>query len=148
MKRVIILFLVSVFLIGSVKGQQSAKSDSGYLVLLNQRIDDYVVQKNLAALDTLYVADFVFSHGSGKVEGKPGWLATVGRTDYTLRRHDSVTAEVHPDMAIVKGKMSIQRINKDKTDRYYLKYIRVYAPRKNRWQMVSHSTTFEQHEPQ
>jgi hypothetical protein len=147
MKKVIILFLVSVFLIGATKAQQSVKTDSSYLVLLNQRIDDYVVQKNLAALDTLYATDFVFSHGSGTIEGKSGWLSTVGRATYTLRQHDSVTAEVHPDMAVVKGKMSIQKVNKDKTDRYYLKYIRVYAPRKNRWQMVSHNTTFEQHEP-
>ena len=124
---------------------QSAK-DSSYLLSLNQQIDDYVVQRNVAALDTLFANDFVFSHGSGKVEGKAGWFGTVARANYPLRQHDSVKVELHPGIAIVKGKMNIQKINKDKTDRYWLKYVRVYAWRNN-WQLISHSTVQEKHEP-
>jgi hypothetical protein len=45
-------------------------SDSSFLIVLNQQIDDYVVSKNTAALSKLYAADFIFSHGSGKIEGK------------------------------------------------------------------------------
>jgi hypothetical protein len=110
-------------------------------------IDTYVVERNVEALDSLYAPDFVFSHGSGKVEGKSGWLATVGRTTYQVRRHDSVTVELHPALAIVKGKLSIQRAGKDKLDKYHLEYIRVYALRGKGWQMVSHNTTLEYHEP-
>jgi len=116
------------------------------LVQLNQRIDDLVVSRNVTALDSLFASDFVFSHGSGRVEGKTGWFTTVARANYPLRRHDSVRVEIHPSVAIVKGKMAIQKINKDKTDNYHLRYIRVFAWRTDRWQLISHNTTAEWHD--
>ena len=73
-------------------------------------------------------------------------MTTVGRANYPKRSHDSVRVELHPEVAIVKGKMSIEKINKDKTDRYHLRYIRVYALRAGRWQLISHHTTHEWHE--
>jgi Domain of unknown function (DUF4440) len=146
MKRTVFLFwmvLVSSILI---QAQPIAATDSSFLVSLNQQIDSYVVQRNIAALDSLYATDFVFSHGTGLVEGKSSWLATVARANYPLRQHDSVTVELHTGVAIVKGKMFIQKINAGKTDRYHLRYIRVYAWRNNRWLLVSHNTTYEWHE--
>lgn len=145
MTRVIALFATIVYL---VSGQCLAAvvSDSSDLVALNQQIDDYVVRKDVAALQGLYAEDFVFSHGSGKVEGKSGWLKTVAGANYPLRKHDSVRVEMHAGLAIVKGKMSIQKVNKDKTDHYYLRYIRVYALRNNKWLLISHNTTHEWHE--
>ena len=88
------------------------------------------MQKNVIALDTLYAEDLVFSHGSGRIEGKAGWIKTVGRNNYPLRKHDSVSVEMHPGIAIVRGKMAIQRIDKDKTFRYTLKYVRVLCVEK------------------
>jgi hypothetical protein len=126
--------------------QTGNKADSSYLVTLNQQIDSYVVSRNLKGLDSLYAGDFVFSHGSGKVEGKSGWLKTVERANYPLRQHDSVKVELHEVIAIVKGKMAIQKTNKDKTDKYHLRYIRIYALRNGRWLLISHNTTHEWHE--
>lgn len=125
---------------------QQISNDSLNLVRLNQDIDNYVVKQNVKALDSLYANDFVFSHGSGKVEGKDGWLRSVAKNTYPLRQHDSVKVELHPQVAIVKGKMIIHRVDKDKTAIYRLNYIRVYAWRINRWQMISHSTTKEVHD--
>lgn len=52
-------------------------TDSSLIIGLNQQIDDHVVQKNVAILEKLYADDFVFSHGSGRVEGRQsgraGW---------------------------------------------------------------------------
>jgi ketosteroid isomerase-like protein len=124
----------------------SAQQDSLKLVELNQRIDDLVVKQDAKTLEGLYADDFVFSHGSGKVEGKETWLKTVGRTVYPSRQHDSVKVEMHPGIAIVKGKMDIQRKDKDKVAIYHLRYIRVYALRGKQWQMISHSTTEEKHD--
>jgi hypothetical protein len=146
MKNVIILFLIPCFFITRLGAQGAWSSDSSYVVLLNQQIDIYVMMKNVIALDTLYAPDFVFSHGTGKVEGKTSWLATVSSGNYPMRQHDSVTAEMHPGLAIVKGKMEIRRMDKDKLVHYWLRYIRVYALRNKRWQMISHNTTHELHE--
>jgi hypothetical protein len=128
------------------KAQRDIQADSLYFVAITGQIDNYVVQKNLAALDTLYAADFVFSHGTGLIEGKEGWLSAVKRNTYPLRKHDSVTVEMHPDLAIVRGKLSIQRLDNNTTTRYNLKYVRLFAIRNKRWQMISHITTHEQHE--
>lgn len=122
------------------------QTDSSYFTSLNQKIDNYVVQKNVTALDTLYAEDFVFSHGTGLIEGKASWLKAVGNGRYPSRHHDSMTVEMHPDLAIVRGKLSIQRIDKAVTVRYTLKYVRLFALRNKRWQMISHITTHEQHE--
>ena len=128
------------------KAQRDIQADSLYFVAITGQIDNYVVQKNLAALDTLYATDFVFSHGTGLIEGKEGWLSAVKRNTYPLRKHDSVTVELHPDLAIVRGKLSIQRLDNNTTTRYNLKYVRLFAIRNKRWQMISHITTHEQHE--
>lgn len=126
--------------------QANNNADSNTILVLNQQIDDLVVQQNTTALDNLYAADFVFSHGSGKVEGKSGWFRSVAKGNFLLRKHDSVTVELHPGIAIVKGKLSVHKKNKEKTDRYHLKYIRVFALRNNAWQLISHSTVSEYHE--
>jgi hypothetical protein len=142
-----ILVLLSLVLTTSiVTAQNNAAPDSMYFISLNQQIDTYVVQRNVRALDTLYATDFVFSHGTGFIEGKPGWLSAVEKNSYLSRRHDSVTVEPHPGLAILRGKLSIQRKDNDQLTRYNLKYVRVYAVRNKRWQMISHITTHEQHE--
>ena len=105
-----------------------------------------MVQKNIADLEKAYADDFVFSHGSGKVEGKATWLKSAGKGLFISRKHDSVKVELHHDVAIVKGKLSVAKTNKEKTDRYHLYYIRVYTKRNQQWQMISHSTTAEYHE--
>lgn len=145
MKKAIFLPMFFMGLVGGAWGQ-SPSADSIFLVRLNQQIDQHVVDKKTGALDTLYAEDFVFSHGSGRVEGKNGWMQTVARANYTLRHHDSVRVEMHPEAAIVKGRMSIEKVNKEKTDRYYLRYIRIFVARQGRWQLISHSTTSEWHE--
>lgn len=138
-KLIFILFIINC-------GSVGAQDDSLGLIKINQQIDDYVVSRNVKGLDSLYGEDFVFSHGSGRVEGKKNWLGSVSRNNYPQRQHDSVRVEMHPGVAILKGKMFIQRIDKDKTARYHLRYIRVYANRLGRWQLISHSTTHEWHE--
>ena len=123
-----------------------AQGDSSNLVVINQQIDNHVVNKNLFALEQLYADDFVFSHGSGKVEGKVSWLKSAAKGLFVSRLHDSVKVELHNDVAVVKGKLSVVKKNKDAEDRYHLYYIRVYAKRPSGWQMISHSTTSEFHE--
>lgn len=121
-------------------------TDSTFIIQRNQQIDNYVVEHNTTALDSLYANDFVFSHGSGRVEGKSGWFISVGKGNFISRQHDSVSVEFHPNLAIIKGKLSVQKKGKEKIDKYHLYYIRVFALRNKSWQMISHITTREYHE--
>ena len=83
------IFLLVIAIAGLSLPGLTQKGDSSYLVRLNQQIDDYVVQQKVKELESLYADDFVFSHGSGKVEGKAGWLKTVGRTISCVERTTS-----------------------------------------------------------
>ena len=139
-------YLLVIITLGWFCNAAKAQSDSTFLVAFNQAVDDNVVKKNIPELVKAYADDFVFSHGSGKVEGKEGWLKSAGKGLFISRTHDSVKVELHNDVAIVKGKLSVAKTNKEKTDRYHLYYIRVYAKRHQQWQMISHSTTAEYHE--
>lgn len=147
MKRNYIVFSLLLLLSNVLMAQQSASSDSSYLITLNQQIDDLVVRRDTNSLDKLYAVDFVFSHGSGRIEGKQGWFKSVAKGSFIARNHDSVTVELHPALAVVRGKLAVQKKNGDKTDRYHLKYVRVFAYREKQWQLLSHITTFEYHEP-
>ena len=142
-----VLLVVWLVIISIAGAQVPGVPDSSAIITLNQQIDNYVVQQNTANLDKIYAEDFVFSHGSGRIEGKQGWLKSVAKGNFLLRQHDSVTVEMHPGIAIVRGKLSVQKKGAVKTDRYHLKYIRVYAFRNKVWQLISHVTTSEYHEP-
>jgi hypothetical protein len=127
----------------TVWAQLPSSPDSMYLLALNVRIDNLVVQQQVDKLDSLYADDFVFSHGSGRIEGKAGWLKTVGRTRYQNRKHDSVRVQQHGDVAVLRGKMYIVRLDKTKSAKYNLHYVRVFALRSGRWQLLSHTTVEE-----
>lgn len=143
MKKIIPL-LIAILL--QFSAQASGFSDSSLLITLNQQIDNYVVAKDTAALSKLYAADFVFSHGSGNVDNKQSWFKSVVKGSFVSRQHDSVKVELHPNLAILRGKLSVHKKANNKSDRYHLQYVRVYAYRDKQWQMISHITTAEYHE--
>ncbi len=114
---------------------------------INQRIDQGVVEKNLGALEKLYASDFVFTHGTGTVDDKESWLRSVGRPEqkFVSRVHDSTEVELHDDIALVSGTLTITRMDGRKEARYKIWYIRIFRHRENRWQLISHRTTREIH---
>lgn len=142
--KITLLLLLIPFVV--LQAQVSEQTDSSFILVQNQQIDNYVVKQQVELLSKFYADDFVFSHGSGKVEGREGWLKSVAKGNFLLRQHDSVTVEMHQELAIVRGKLSVHKNNKDKIDRYHLKYFRLYAYRNNQWQLISHITTSEWHE--
>ena len=139
MKKVTSFLLVALCQSNLVTAQMTTITDSSFIVSLNQQIDNLVIEQNTAALDSMYASDFVFSHGSGKIEGKQGWFISVAKGNFLTRQHDSVSVELHEGLAIVRGKLSVRKKN--------LKYVRVYANRQKRWQLISHITTAEFHAP-
>lgn len=147
MRKLFCSFIISLAFIAVGRAQVKPIGDSNAIVLLNQQIDNYVVQANVKALQDLYADDFVFSHGSGRVEGKKGWFTSVAKGGFLLRQHDSVTVEMHPGTAIVRGKLMVQKKNAAGISRYQLKYVRVYAQRNRQWKLISHITFWEYHEP-
>jgi hypothetical protein len=139
--RNFLLLVLSCFF-GIAKAQQI---DSLRLIELNQQIDDLVVSADTMQLRYLYAPDFVFSHGSGRVDQRSSWLVSASKGSFIRRQHDSVRVELHPGTAILRGKLLVSKRQSNKIDQYFLWYIRVYALREKQWQLISHTTYAETH---
>jgi|SRR5690606_10307512 hypothetical protein len=113
----------------------------------NRRIDEGVVRKDIPTLEKLYAADFVFTHGTGTVDDKESWLNSVRRPEqkFVSRVHDSTTVELHDDIALVSGTLTITRFDGEKEGRYKIWYLRTFRHRDKQWQLISHRTTREIH---
>jgi ketosteroid isomerase-like protein len=136
-----ILLLILVY-----QGAQ-AQPDRETLLSINAQLDEAVVKKNIAVLEKYYADDFVFTHGTGFVEGKSSWIKNVANpnTNFVSRTQDSTTVELHDDVALVIGKIEITRKDKEKNIAYGIWYIRVYRKKNDLWQVISHRTTREWH---
>lgn len=148
MKKISTAFILSIIAIQFVVAQ--SKEEIVKIVdETNQMIDRAVVSKDIAALQKHYGDDFVFTHGTGDIDSKESWIQNIKGLEegnrYISREHDSTLVEPHGDIAIIKGKLSVERQGKDKINKYGLKYVRVYALRKKVWQLISHRTFMEWH---
>lgn len=114
---------------------------------INRLLDQSVVGKKIDVLKKHYAHDFIFTHGTGLVDSKESWIKNVADTSvhFVSRKHDSVHVELHNSIAILYGKLTVQRQQPDKVAAYALRYIRVYAFRTKVWQLISHRTTAEWH---
>jgi ketosteroid isomerase-like protein len=114
---------------------------------INRLLDRSVVSKNMSVLQKHYADDFVFTHGTGQVDSKKSWIKNVADTSvhFLSREHDSTEVELHKDIAIISGKLTVQRQMPTAKTVYALRYVRVFAQREKIWQMISHRTTAEWH---
>lgn len=143
------VFLTYLILIQSTAGYIYAQSFETQKTVdnINRSIDDAVVKKDISKLKQLYADDFVFTHGTGHVEGKSSWIKDVENPTkkFTSRVHDSTLVELHDNVAIVTGSIAITRSDTDKLVRYGIRYVRVFALRNKSWQLISHRTVKEWH---
>jgi len=145
--RVVLIFIVLVH-IHFVALPQSDSDVKALIDETNRKIDRAVVAKDIQFLEQSYGEDFVFTHGTGLVDSKKSWIEAIKKSKgYATREHDSITVELHKDLAIVNGKLTVKRLEpaKDGTMKYSLWYVRVFVLRKKNWEMISHRTTSEWH---
>lgn len=99
-----------------------------------------ILRGDTSFLHSVYADDFVFTHGTGLVQNKAEWLQTVIGTfsgSQVITREVSTTSvEIHNDVAISIGKLTIRKL----TDSYRLDYVRIYCKSESYWQMISHRT--------
>lgn len=130
---------------------QETNVDSATIRLIdstNRKIDRAVVAKDMKFLTKHYGDDFVFTHGTGLIDSKNSWLESIRKSKgYASREHDSTVVELHENIAIISGKLTVGRLSpaSDGTSKYSLRYVRVFVLRKNNWEMISHRTTSEWH---
>jgi ketosteroid isomerase-like protein len=120
-----------------------AQTPDADVLTANAQIDAGVVRKNIKALEKLYADDFVFTHGTGHVDNKTSWLKGVQNPEvlYLSRKQDSTKVEMHGNVAIVVGRLDIEREQNEKVSKYGIWYVRVFVRKADQWQLISHRTT-------
>jgi exopolysaccharide biosynthesis protein len=149
--KIVVSFLIFSFLFLNVLCQPKNKNDSiatkKIVDSINRLIDNAIVNKQYDILQKHYAQDFYFKHGAGQIDNKESWIEYQRKptTNYVSRSHDSVSVELHKDIAVLKGILSVNRLSDGKKSAYSLKYFRVYIYRKKVWQLLSHNTIEESH---
>ncbi len=139
--KILLLGLLGFVGSSDLMGQESVTVTPTVAALLEheRHIAESVLAGDLAALDTVYSADFQFTHGSGQIQTKTEWLTTVEQAKaselFTSRLLRDQVGELHGDVAVLEGWIDV-RGNPD----YSVRYVRLYQLRGGRWLMVSHRT--------
>ncbi len=118
------------------------------VLALEKRIEEAVLQADVAFLDTVCADDFTYTHGDGWTTGGPilgvdrkdEWLASLsGR--YSSREVDAQQIEVHGDVAITMGRLRARTGGPAAGQRSFsFWYVRAYAHRDGAWRYLSHRT--------
>jgi hypothetical protein len=111
---------------------------------INRELDRAVVAKNIPFLQKHIADDFRFIHGTGLVDSRESWIGKAGmpRMQYLSREQDSVSVELHDDIAIVTGSLKVVLPEQSPRYGYIIRYQRVFR-RNDVWQMISHHTTMQ-----
>ena len=118
------------------------------VLALEKRIEEAVLQADVAFLDEVCADDFTYTHGDGWTTGGPilgvdrkdEWLASLsGR--YSSREVDAQQIEVHGDVAITMGRLRARTGGPAAGRRSFsFWYVRAYAHRDGAWRYLSHRT--------
>ncbi|WP_422084039.1 nuclear transport factor 2 family protein [Ulvibacterium sp.] len=135
--------LVFLFVI-PVWGQSGPSVSDGEkeIMAFEVAIENAVAKGDIDFLEKAYAKNFVFTHGSGDAQNKEQWLNDVKKASeegtYISRVVNSQNVTLGNGIAIIKGKTTISRKNKDP---FWIRYTRIYKKDSEDWQLLSHLTT-------
>ena len=134
--------------------RSSASVDSAAIAALEQRIENAVVAREVAFLDSAYAPDFRFKHSTGDLDTRAEWVASVQQSRFDSRQVDSLDVELHGDVALTTGRLHVRRRPDDpgwatnpRWREYTVRYARVYVRRAGRWRLLTHHSTGESFGP-
>lgn len=139
-----LLFLIGTSIV------EAADPEEATLIRNEQAVAQAIVDLDFETMGRIYADDFVFSHSTGAVQTKAQWFDVLRTTDapYTSRVVDDIMVELHDDVALTSGRLTIKRDTDNPRFREFrIRYIRVYAFRDRRWQMLSHRSISEETGP-
>lgn len=144
--KIFISFLLSLSFFSSEAQPMDSVAARHAIDSVNRMLDNAVVNKQVDILNKHYAEDFYFKHGSGNVDSKRSWINNITRPSapgYLSRTHDSVIVELHKEIAVVTGTLTVRRSAAVKRQGYALRYVRVFVLNENTWQLLSHNTVYE-----
>jgi ketosteroid isomerase-like protein len=138
-----LVFVFFLFLAAFTQAQSDTTKTKQILDSINRRLDRSVVNKDVAFMQKHYADDFFFYHATGMIDSKKSWIGKAESSNNMnqSREHDSLIVELHDDVAILKGILTVRLKPEANRPNYFIRYIRVFALRKNTWQLISHHST-------
>ncbi|MCW5911298.1 MAG: nuclear transport factor 2 family protein [Cyclobacteriaceae bacterium] len=108
------------------------------LLDFEKQIETAVVNADIPFLQKTYADDFRFKHGTGHIDSKTSWLNDVEKNKgkFVSRNVDAAEAELHGDIGITQGTITVTR----KDSSYTIHYVRVYRRAGNAWELFMHRT--------
>jgi ketosteroid isomerase-like protein len=137
------IYSLTILLSVSIQAQTDTARVKQLLDEINRSLDRAIVKKDVDYMQKHFADDFFFYHATGMIDSKESWIGKNKNPNNKMlsREHDSVTVELHGDVAILKGTLTVLFPPEAKRAGYAVRYIRVFANRKNLWQLISHHST-------
>ena len=145
-----------VFAQSSLAVPPQAGVDSATIARLEHRIEDALVRRDAAFLDSVYAPSFRFKHSTGTLETREQRMASLRRPmapdapgRMTSRSVDSLDVEVHGTIALTTGRIHVRREGGDARGQdYTVRYARVWSKDgAGHWRLLTHHSTGESQGP-
>jgi ketosteroid isomerase-like protein len=116
----------------------SENDQSGEAVIrdLEQHVETAIVSGDTTFLKSVYTDDFRFSHATGQVSTKAQALEEASKRPYASRKLDELNVQLHGDVAVTYGLVSIIAQSDHSHRAYIVRYVRVYQRSNGHWQML------------
>lgn len=131
-------FVLATIISTSISFYCHAQDVAGSIIAFEKKIEQAVVDANVTFLKSAYADDFRFKHGTGTVDSKASWIENVQKSKgkFVSRKTDSVEVELHNDIAITQGKLTVHRTN----SWYVIYYLRAYRKNADGFELFMHRT--------
>lgn len=112
------------------------------LLDFEKQIEAAVVAADISFLQKAYANDFRFKHGTGHIDSKTSWLKDVEKNNgkFVSRNVVKAEAELHGDIGITQGTITVNRTERT----YTIHYVRVYRKVSDTWELFMHRTVQEE----
>jgi ketosteroid isomerase-like protein len=118
-------------------------SEENYLLKLDNEWNEAYPRRDVSALDRIIADDWVCIDGAGLVITKRELVSRIESSASFLDpyKFDEVALRMFGETAIVTGRLSGTRRDRDGTFQIEQRYTRVYVKRNDRWQAVATQVT-------
>jgi hypothetical protein len=150
-KRTAIQVVVTVLLACAASAQTPSNPLGNEPAKFDEKLESAMLHKDVAFLQSALADDVRFTHGTGpngthNVWDKARWLEMTPKSPATERNLDSVEVEPHGDVIETTGHTQVKTSNAANPE-YHIWYVRVYAKRDGRWQLLSNRTVRQANGP-
>lgn len=146
MMRAIAVPIVLAVLVCAASAQTASNPLGDDPAKFDEKVEAAALHNNLAFFQAALSDDARFTHGTGLVQDRAAWLAAVPKAKNLARELDSVKVELHGDVVETTGHVHVKWGNASNPE-YHIWFVRVYAKRGGRWQLLSNRTVREVNGP-